>query len=93
MVCHSTYLIQVNGTNILMDPVFSKRASFAQYIGPSAYPGTMSYAIADLPPIDIVIISHDHYDHLDYNSILELKDNVKHFYVPLGVGGHLDFGE
>ena len=88
---HSSYLIQVNGLNILMDPVFSRRASFAQYIGPSAYPGTLGYTIAGLPPIDFVIISHDHYDHLDYNSILELKDKAKHFYVPLGVGEHLEY--
>jgi L-ascorbate metabolism protein UlaG (beta-lactamase superfamily) len=87
---HSTYLIQVNGKSILADPVFSERTSFAQYIGPKAYPGTMAYDIEDLPPIDVVIISHDHYDHLDYNSILKLKATVKHYYVPLGVGSHLE---
>ncbi len=87
---HSTYLIQVNGKNILADPVFSQRASFAQYIGPKAYPGTLPYMVEDLPPIDIVVISHDHYDHLDYNTILKLKTTVKHYYVPLGVGAHLE---
>jgi L-ascorbate metabolism protein UlaG (beta-lactamase superfamily) len=87
---HSSYLIQAKGVNVLMDPVFSKRASFAQYIGPAAYPGTMAYTVADLPQIDAVIISHDHYDHLDYNSILELNTKTKHFYVPLGVGSHLE---
>lgn len=87
---HSTYLIQANGKNILADPVFSERTSFAQYIGPKAYPGTMAYGIDDLPAIDIVIISHDHYDHLDFNTILKLKQTVKHFYVPLGVGSHLE---
>jgi L-ascorbate metabolism protein UlaG (beta-lactamase superfamily) len=87
---HSSYLIQVDGLNLLMDPVFSMRASFAQYIGPKAYPGTMQYSVADLPSIDAVMISHDHYDHLDYNSILELNKKTKHFYVPLGVGSHLE---
>lgn len=87
---HSTYLIQVNGQNILLDPVFSERASFAQYIGPKAYPGTMVFGPEKLPAIDYVLISHDHYDHLDYLTILKLKATVKHFYVPLGVGSHLE---
>lgn len=87
---HSSYLVQANGLNILVDPVFSKRASFAQYIGPSAYPGTMTFNLDELPAIDIIIISHDHYDHLDYNTILQLKHTVKHYYVPLGVGAHLE---
>lgn len=87
---HSSYLIQSAGTTVLVDPVFSKRASFAQYIGPTSYPGTMVYDIAAMPSIDYVIITHDHYDHLDYGSILKLKESVKHFYTPLGVGSHLE---
>lgn len=85
---HSTYLVQINGKNILLDPVFSERASFVQYLGPKAYPGTNVFRVEDLPTIDAVIISHDHYDHLDYNTILKLKATVKHFYMGLGVGSH-----
>lgn len=88
---HSSYLIQSGATTILVDPVFSKRASFAQYIGPSAYPGTMVHDIASLPKVDYVIITHDHYDHLDYGSILKLKETAKHFFTPLGVGSHLEY--
>ncbi len=88
---HSSYLIQVKGKNILVDPVFSKRTSFSQIIGPGAYPGTMEYSATDLPFIDVVLITHDHYDHLDYRTILELKNKAGHFYTSLGVGAHLEY--
>lgn len=88
---HSSYLIQIGTYNILVDPVFSKRASFAQWMGPSAYPGTEVFNVASLPHIDAIVISHDHYDHLDYNTITQLKDKVGAFYVPLGVGAHLEY--
>ena len=86
---HSTYLIVINGKKILVDPVFSERASPVQYAGSKSYPGTMIYTPDDFPPLDLVIISHDHYDHLDYNTILKLKDKTDLFCVPLGVGEHL----
>ena len=53
------------------------------------YNREMPIKIADLPPIDAIIISHDHYDHLDYPSIKKLKEMTEHFFVPLGVGNHL----
>jgi L-ascorbate metabolism protein UlaG (beta-lactamase superfamily) len=87
---HSSILLQVDATNILIDPVFSLRASPVQYAGSKSYDGTMLYTIADFPTIDFVLISHDHYDHLDYASIVQLKDKAKMFYVPLGVGSHLE---
>jgi L-ascorbate metabolism protein UlaG (beta-lactamase superfamily) len=87
---HSSFLIKINGKNILVDPVFSLRASPVQYAGSKSYPGTMVYNISDFPELDAVIISHDHYDHLDYNSILALKSKTKMFCVPLGVGEHLE---
>ncbi len=87
---HSTVLLQVNGINILTDPMFSQRASPVQFAGPKAFEGTKVCIVGDLPPIDIVLISHNHYDHLDYHTILLLKDQVKAFYVPLGVGAHLE---
>jgi len=86
---HSTYLLCIGGKKILVDPVFSERASPVQYAGSKSYPGTMIYTPEDFPPLDLVIISHDHYDHLDYNTILKLKHKTKLFCVPLGVGAHL----
>lgn len=88
---HSSYLIQVNNLNILVDPVFGKRASFTNGIGPAAFPGTRAYSVHDLPPIDIVIITHDHYDHLEYETVQQLKHKVEHWYTSLGVGSHLEF--
>jgi L-ascorbate metabolism protein UlaG (beta-lactamase superfamily) len=88
---HSSYLIQVQGLNILVDPVFGKRTSFSSRFGPEAFPGTRAYSIHDLPPIDIVLLTHDHYDHLEYDTIQLLKHRVEHWYAPLGVGSHLAF--
>jgi len=88
---HSSYLIKADGKNILVDPVFSERASPFQFIGSRNYPIKQPYSIADFPDIDMVIISHDHYDHLDYNSILQLKSKAKLFCVGLGVGSHLEY--
>jgi L-ascorbate metabolism protein UlaG (beta-lactamase superfamily) len=86
---HSTYLITLNNKRILVDPVFSERASPVQYAGSKAFDGSMVYSMDDFPNIDLLIISHDHYDHLDYNTVLKLKATVKMFCVPLGVGQHL----
>jgi L-ascorbate metabolism protein UlaG (beta-lactamase superfamily) len=89
---HSTLLLQINGKNILIDPVFSERASPVQWAGSKSYAGTMVYVLTDLPPIDAVVITHDHYDHLDYSTIVQivqLAPRVGKFYVPLGVGAHL----
>jgi len=87
---HSSYLISIGGKKILADPVFSERASPIQYAGPKSYPGTMLYKIEDFPELDVVVISHDHYDHLDHASILKLKEKTKLFCVPLGIGQHLE---
>jgi L-ascorbate metabolism protein UlaG (beta-lactamase superfamily) len=86
---HSSFLITTRHTNILVDPVFSRRASPVQYAGMKSYEGTNEYSAADMPEIDLLLISHDHYDHLDYNTIIQLKEKVKRFCVPLGVGEHL----
>jgi L-ascorbate metabolism protein UlaG (beta-lactamase superfamily) len=87
---HSSYLISVGGKKILLDPVFSERASPVQYFGMKSYPGTMAFGAEDFPDLDVIVISHDHYDHLDYNTIVALKDRTKLFCVPLGVGSHLE---
>ncbi len=88
---HSSYLIQVDNINILVDPVFSKRPSPFQFIGTQRFKGTDFINIEDLPTIDIVLITHDHYDHLDYDVILKLKDSDAQFVTSLGVGAHLEF--
>jgi len=88
---HSSYLIKINGKNILVDPVFSERTSPVQYAGSKRFEGTGVYTIDDFPDIDVVIITHDHYDHLDYNSILQLKSKAKLFCTSLGVGSHLAY--
>jgi L-ascorbate metabolism protein UlaG (beta-lactamase superfamily) len=87
---HSSYLISVGGRKILSDPVFSERASPVQYAGPKSYPGTMLWSIDDFPDLDIVVITHDHYDHLDHATILKLKEKTRLFCVGLGVGAHLE---
>jgi L-ascorbate metabolism protein UlaG (beta-lactamase superfamily) len=87
---HSSYLLSVAGLNILVDPVFSGNASPFTFFGKS-FPGSDVYGVADLPDIDIVVLTHDHYDHLDYKTIRLLGNKAKHFYTSLGVGSHLEF--
>lgn len=86
---HSSYLLQVDNLNILVDPVFSARPSPFQFIGTKRFEGTNFIGVEDLPSIDVVVITHDHYDHLDYNAILKLKAKTKTFVTSLGVGAHL----
>lgn len=89
---HSSYLLKINGLTILVDPVFSDRPSPFQFIGKRKFPSAYQYSVHDMPEtIDLVIITHDHYDHLDYHSILQLKSLVKQFYTSLGVGEHLEY--
>jgi L-ascorbate metabolism protein UlaG (beta-lactamase superfamily) len=88
---HSSYLLQVNDLNILVDPVFSERASPVSYVGAKAFGGSNVFGVDDLPPIDVVVISHDHYDHLDYHVIKQLKKRAPLFITAIGVGAHLEF--
>lgn len=87
---HSSYLIKYQGIVILTDPVFSGNASPFPFFGKS-FPGSDIYSPDDFPEIDIMILTHDHYDHLDYKTILNFKAKTRHFYVPLGVGEHLKY--
>ncbi len=87
---HSSYLIKISGKTILVDPVFSGNASPVSFFAKS-YKGSNEYQMEDFPEIDAVIITHDHYDHLDYESILKLKKKKTHFYTSLGVGAHLEY--
>jgi N-acyl-phosphatidylethanolamine-hydrolysing phospholipase D len=84
---HATTLVQASGLNVLTDPVFSARVSPVQFLGPSRaqQPGIL---LADLPHIDVVVISHNHYDHLDRGSVRALADQAGGaplFLVPLGL--------
>jgi len=83
-VAHSTVLVQMNGMNILTDPIWSGRSSPVQFAGPKRYT-LPAIEIKSLPLIHAVVISHDHYDHLDEKSILQLGNTPKYF-VPLKVG-------
>ena len=85
---HATLLLQMEGYNILTDPHFSKRTSPVQWAGPERV-APLGLAFEDLPPIDIVVISHDHFDALDEQTILKLRrrpgGEKTRFYVPLGL--------
>ena len=85
---HSTLLFKINGQFWLTDPVFSERASPFQFLGPKRFHAP-PITIDELPPITGVILSHDHYDHLDYAAIQKLAPKVEHFITPLGVGDRL----
>lgn len=87
---HSSVLIKMEGKTILADPVFGERASMFSFMGPKKFDFSHHMDATLLPQIDLVIISHDHYDHLDYSTMTQLKDRVKLFYVPLGVASHLE---
>ena len=80
---HSTVLIQHQGINVLTDPMLTKRASPASFAGPKRI-SAPALAIDELPPIDVVVISHDHYDHLDTPTLRKLGEDTQ-FYVPLGL--------
>ncbi|HCR90261.1 MAG TPA: hypothetical protein DIW50_07335 [Prolixibacteraceae bacterium] len=87
---HSTTLIEIDGVIILTDPVFSERTSPFSFVGTKRFDSTFHYDIENLPQPDLVIISHDHYDHLDRKTVLKLKGKNVHFVMPLGVGAHFD---
>ncbi|KAI8865653.1 Metallo-hydrolase/oxidoreductase [Ramicandelaber brevisporus] len=79
---HATFLLQANGINVLFDPIWSDRCSPSQHIGPKRY-RPPPCELSKLPPIDAVVISHNHYDHLDLDTVKALGDRP-HFYAPLG---------
>ena len=85
---HSSLLIKAAQDNILIDPIFSNHAGPVPGLV-TAFPGTRHYHAVDMPPIDVLIISHDHYDHLDYRTLKKLKDHIKLAVVPMGVGADL----
>jgi len=86
---HAGVLLEIEGQTFLTDPVFSQRVSPVQWLGPKRFQPA-AVMVQDLPEIDGVIISHNHYDHLDEDSIKALNHKTKQFLVPLGVGAHLE---
>lgn len=86
---HSSYYIQLAGQRILVDPVFSGYgAPFTSFN--KTFPGTDLYTVADMPEIDYLLISHDHWDHLDYDTVTALMPKVKKAILPLGVGAYFE---
>jgi len=86
---HSTIFLQLAGKKILLDPVFSSYASPVFFIN-KAFEGSNIYTAEDFPEIDILAITHDHWDHLDYPSVMALKPKIKKIICPLGVGEYFE---
>lgn len=86
---HSSFFVQLDGQRILIDPVFSTYAAPIAGVN-SAFEGTNLYTADDIPEINVLLISHDHYDHLDYPSIQALRPKVQQVIVGLGVGAHFE---
>ena len=86
---HSTVLIEIDGLRVLTDPVWGPRASPSRLIGPKRFQ-PVPVALRALPPVDLVVVSHDHYDHLDYPTIRQLRKHPVPFVTSLGVGAHLE---
>lgn len=86
---HSTLLVELDGVRVLTDPVWGERVSPVGFAGPKRF-HPVPVKLTQLPPIDAVIVSHDHYDHLDYPTIVELAKADVPFITSLGVGAHLE---
>jgi L-ascorbate metabolism protein UlaG (beta-lactamase superfamily) len=86
---HASYFLQVDGKRILVDPVFSGSASPLTF-SVKSFKGTDVYTVDDLPAIDYLFISHDHWDHLDYETMLKLKSKVGQVITGLGTGAHFE---
>jgi L-ascorbate metabolism protein UlaG (beta-lactamase superfamily) len=87
---HSSYFMQVDGKKILVDPIFSGAASPVSF-NIKAFKGTDIYTTEDIPEINFLFITHDHWDHLDYETVLKLKPKIKRIICALGVGQDLEF--
>lgn len=86
---HSTLLIEIDGVRVLTDPVWGPRASPSRLAGPKRFQ-PVPVSLRAMPPVDLVIVSHDHYDHLDYPTIRALAKSSVPFVTSLGVGAHLE---
>lgn len=86
---HSSYFLQIDGKRILVDPVLSGYASPFRFMV-KAFEGTRLWSPEQIPDLDYVFITHDHWDHLDYNAMVALKPRIAHVVCGLGVGAHLE---
>lgn len=86
---HSSYFIQTDGVSFLIDPVLSLYGSPFKFFN-KAFAGADIFKPEDIPNIDYLVITHDHYDHLDYPTVKAIKDKVGKVILPLGVGAHLE---
>jgi L-ascorbate metabolism protein UlaG (beta-lactamase superfamily) len=86
---HSSFFIQVNGIRFLFDPVFNNVSSPILFF-PKAFAGTDVYSPEDMPEIDYLVVTHDHWDHLDYKTVTKLRGKIEKVICPLGVGAHLE---
>jgi len=86
---HATVLVELDGLRFFSDPILSDRASPFSSLGPERF-FQPPLSLEELPPVDAVVISHDHYDHLDMNTVTFLARRGTIFFVPLGVGAHLE---
>ena len=87
---HSSYFIRIENKNFLIDPVFSGNAAPLSFMI-KAFPGSNIYKPEDMPAIDYLILTHDHYDHLDFKTVRKLRNKVNNIYCSLGVGSHLKY--
>ncbi|MEI9943989.1 MAG: MBL fold metallo-hydrolase [Chitinophagaceae bacterium] len=87
---HSSYLIRIENKNFLIDPVFSGNAAPFSFMV-KAFSGGNEYKVDDMPSIDYLVLTHDHYDHLDFKTLRKLRGKVSHICCSLGIGAHLKY--
>lgn len=87
---HSSYFIHIQNKSFLIDPVFSGNAAPVSFMV-KAFPGSNEYKANDMPAIDYLILTHDHYDHLDFRTIRKLRNKVNKIYCSLGISAHLKY--
>lgn len=86
---HSSYYIQVDGASFLVDPVLSSYGSPFRFFN-KAFAGADIFTPEDIPHVDYLVITHDHYDHLDYPTVKSIRERVEKVILPLGVGAHFE---
>ncbi len=86
---HSSTLVQLGNQTIFLDPILSVRASPVTFAGPKRF-SELAVSTSQVPEVDVVFVSHDHYDHLDYRTILALDEKIHHYIVPLGIDSYLE---
>lgn len=87
---HSAFILNINGNILLLDPMLGQYAAPVPLPSLKRYSSKIAFSIDDIDIIDAVIFSHDHYDHLDYSTVKQIKNKVKYFFVPYGIANHLN---